>query len=114
MKRGFTLIEFMVIASILAITGAIVLHFIALKRVQPTRHNLEATRQALDQYKAQNGSYPDSLDALVEKKLLPAESTKDQWGNLIVYRLSAGVAQLSSSGPDGAPESRDDIHPDND
>ncbi len=109
MKRGFTLIEFMVIASLLAIISAVGFHFIELKRVQPTRNTLIETRKALEAFKAQGGSYPDTLEQLVEKKLLP-EVPKDQWGRAIVYRLSAGDAQLASSGADGIPENKDDLH----
>ena len=109
MKRhGFTLIEFMVIVSVLGIVGTIVLHLVALQRVQPTRHNLAQTGKALEEYKKQVGSYPGSLDALVEKKLLP-EVLKDQWGRPVVYRLSAGEAQIYSSGPDGVADNQDDI-----
>lgn len=109
MKRGFTLIEFMVIASVLAITGTIVVHLLAVQRVQPTRHTLEETRKALEQYKKQNGAYPASLDPVVEKKLLP-ELPKDQWGRPLVFRLSAGELQLSSPGPDGVADNQDDVH----
>ena len=109
MKRGFTLIEFMVIASVLAIVATILLHLIALHRVRPTRHNLEQTRKAAEQYKSQNGSYPDSLDRLVEKQLVQPDVLKDQWGNTLVLRVSAGTLQLYSMGPDGIADNRDDI-----
>jgi Tfp pilus assembly protein PilE len=109
MKRGFTLIEFMVIAAALAITGAIGWHLLSVHRVKPTRHNLEEARKAVEQHKGQNGAYPESLEALVEKKLLPADVLKDQWGRPLIYRLSAGTAQLLSSGPDGIADNQDDV-----
>lgn len=108
MKRGFTLIEFMVIASVLAITGAIGLHLIARQRVQPTRHTLEETRKAVEKYKAETGAYPGDLVPLVDKKLI-SEVPKDQWGRTIIYRRSAGTAELLSSGPDGIGDNQDDV-----
>lgn len=107
-RQGFTLIEFMVIVAVLGIVGTIVLHLIALQRVQPTRHTLAETAKVLEKHKAQTGSYPGTLDVLVEKKLLP-EVPKDQWGRPIVYRLSAGDAQVYSAGADGVADNQDDI-----
>jgi general secretion pathway protein G len=68
-QRGFTLIELLVVISMISILAAMgmVLHRNSIQRAKETtlRHDLFHMRDAIDQYYADKGKYPASLDALV-------------------------------------------------
>ena len=75
-QRAFTLIEMLVVLAILALLVSI-----ALPRFQGSldksrdvalAENLKVLRTTIDQFYADKGRYPDSLDELVEKSYLRA------------------------------------------
>lgn len=73
-SRGFTLIELLVVLGIVALllTLAVPRYF---PKVDETREtiladNLRNTRIVIDQFHADTGRYPESLDELVEKRYL--------------------------------------------
>ena len=69
--RGFTLIELLVVMAIIATLMTLVTpqYFRQHTKAQETvlRHNLSSIRQALDQYREDNGANPESLQALVDR-----------------------------------------------
>ena len=73
-KRGFTLIELLVVLGIVALllTLAVPRFFPSVDKTKETilLDNLRNTRAVIDQYYADTGRYPDSLEQLVEKKYL--------------------------------------------
>ena len=73
--RGFTLIELLVVLGIVALllTLAVPRFFPSVDRTKETilAENLRTTRAVIDQFYADTGRYPESLDQLVEKKYLP-------------------------------------------
>jgi general secretion pathway protein G len=73
--RGFTLIELLVVLAIVALllTLAAPRFFPRIDIAKETilADNLRSTRAVIDQYYADTGRYPDSLEQLVEKKYLP-------------------------------------------
>lgn len=73
-KRGFTLIELLVVLGIVALllTLAVPRFFPSIDSAKDTilADNLRNTRAVIDQYYADTGRYPDSLEQLVEKKYL--------------------------------------------
>ena len=73
-KRGFTLIELLVVLGIVALllTLAVPRFFPSVDKTKETilLDNLRNTRAVIDQYHADTGRYPDSLEQLVEKKYL--------------------------------------------
>ncbi len=70
--KGFTLIELLIVMAIVALLLSIVTprYFHTVSRAQEAvlREDLTLMRDALDKYYADNGSYPDTLDDLVNKK----------------------------------------------
>jgi general secretion pathway protein G len=74
-KRGFTLIELLVVLGIVALllTLAVPRFFPSVDKTKETilLDNLRSTRAVIDQFYADTGRYPDSLEQLVEKKYLP-------------------------------------------
>ena len=72
--RGFTLIELLVVLSIVALllTLAIPRYFPTVDGAKETilADNLRNMRDTIDQFYADRGRYPDSLEQLVEKKYL--------------------------------------------
>jgi len=73
-KRGFTLIELLVVLAIVALllTLAVPRFFPSVDKTKETilMDNLRSTRTVIEQFHADTGRYPDSLEKLVEKKYL--------------------------------------------
>jgi general secretion pathway protein G len=73
--RGFTLIELLVVLGIVALllTLAVPRFFPSVDKTKETilAENLRTTRAVIDQFYADTGRYPESLEQLVEKKYLP-------------------------------------------
>jgi general secretion pathway protein G len=73
-RAGFTLIELLVVLAIVALmlTLAVPRYFPSIDKAKETilADNLRNTRDVIDQFYADRGRYPDSLDQLVEKKYL--------------------------------------------
>lgn len=113
MKRqaGFTLIELLVVMAIIAslLTIAVPRYFSSLEYSRETtlKQSLAVMRDALDQYYGDTGSYPESLEALVEQRYLrslpvdPIIERSDQWVLLPPPEgIPGGVADVRS-GADG-------------
>jgi len=89
LKRGFTLIELLVVLGIVALllTLAVPRFFPSVDKTKETilLDNLRNTRAVIDQYHADTGRYPDSLEQLVEKKYLarvpvdPVTESESTW-----------------------------------
>jgi len=75
-KRGFTLIEMLVVMAIVALLLSIALprYFGSLEKSKDValQENLQVLRVTLDKYYADKGHYPDALEELVEQKYLRA------------------------------------------
>jgi general secretion pathway protein G len=73
-RRGFTLIELLVVLAIVALllTLAVPRYFPTIDKTKETilADNLRNTRDVIDQFYADRGRYPDSIEQLVEKKYL--------------------------------------------
>lgn len=88
-ESGFTLVELMVVMAIIVILAAIGVasytNSITRSKEAVLREDLYRMRDALDQFHADKGKYPGSLDDLVQEKYLralptdPFTQSTDSW-----------------------------------
>jgi general secretion pathway protein G len=117
-RRGFTLIELLVVMSIVALLASIVAprYFHSLQRGKEValRQTLATVRDAIDQFAADKGRYPESLDELVTARYLrqwpldPITGQGDAWQLLpppadagmsgALYELHSGAPGKASDG----------------
>ncbi len=110
-KRGFTLIELLVVLGIVALllTLAVPRFFPSIDSAKETilGDNLRNTRLVIDQYYADTGRYPDSLEQLVEKRYLrslpvdPLTESTSTWVLLPPEDASKGAVYSIKSGAPG-------------
>ena len=114
-KNGFTFIELAVVMAILSLLLSIALprYFDGLKRAKEAvlHEDLATMRTAIDHFHADKGSYPASLDDLVNFRYLrtipvdPITERADTWAIITppdysqrVYDLHSGSAEIASDG----------------
>lgn len=100
--RGFTVIEMMVVLTVMAIlVGLAAPRYVArLDQARETalRHDLKAMRDAIDQYQADRGAAPQSLSDLVQARYLreipedPITQQRDSW----VFEVAPGSNLLGT------------------
>ena len=100
--RGFSLIELMVVVTLMAIIASIgTVYFMGVLdrgKVDTARTQAYEIAKGVEIYKLQTGSYPsasEGLDALVERKLMKKDQLLDPWKNEYNY------AYPGTKNPDG-------------
>ena len=120
LERGFTLVEMLVVISIIALIMALVgprvLNFLGESKVKAAKIQIASLESALDLYALDTGQYPSSsegLDALMHRPggvtswsgpyLKGNEVPNDPWGRPYIYRSPGehGPYDIVSYGPKG-------------
>ena len=120
LERGFTLVEMLVVISIIALIMALVgprvLNFLGESKVKAAKIQIASLESALDLYALDTGQYPsgsDGLDALMHRPggvtswsgpyLKGNEVPNDPWGKPYIYRSPGehGPYDIVSYGPKG-------------
>lgn len=127
-KKGFTLIELMLVVIIIGVLVSMVVPRLAGRseeaRVAAVKADINANISvALDLYELDNGKYPDTEEGLAALLAKPASAAKwkgpylkkeplDPWGRKYLYKSPGdhyGDYDLYSCGPDGIEGGEDDI-----
>lgn len=113
-SRGMTLIEIMVVITILgliaAAVGVAVIPQLNAAKVDRAKLDMGSIQNALKLYYAKKGNYPDTatgLKALVDTRSLESVP-KDPWGNDYMYLNEGGKPVIISYGADGTQGGEDD------
>jgi general secretion pathway protein G len=119
-ELGFTLVEMLVVISIIALIMALVgprvLHFLGDSKVKAAKIQIESLGSALDLYSLDTGHYPSTSEGLAALMQPPSGESgwngpylksnavpKDPWGRPFIYRSPGehGLYDIVSSGADG-------------
>jgi general secretion pathway protein G len=119
-EQGFTLVEMLVVISIIALimslVGPRVLNFLGESKVKAAKIQIESLASALDIYALDTGKYPSASDGLTALMQRPTGETtwsgpylkgnlvpNDPWGKPYIYRSPGqhGVYDILSYGSDG-------------
>ncbi len=123
-RRGFTLLELLLVLSILVVIGGIaVVNFGTAQtdaNINATKTQLTSLKNGIEMYKIKFNGLPETLDALKDGPSDAAKKARwtgpimneipgDAWTNAIVYSVNGNTFELRSGGPDGQVNTQDDI-----
>ena len=119
-KRGFTLIELMVVVTILGIlaslTSVAVMKHLRTARIDTTKTNMRTIMDAIRLYQMRKSKLPERLEELVgdQGDLETDTVPKDAWGGEFVYERQNNrnytLRSLGADGVDGGEDEDADIN----
>jgi len=117
-RAGFSLLEIMIVLALIGMIGAgiavVVNNSFQKAKVKIAKERIKEISQGVTTFMIDsNSSCPKSLDDLVAQKYVSRASAKDPWGKEFVMRCpgqnDTDGADITSSGPDKADGTADDI-----
>ena len=105
-RRGLTLIEIIVVITIIAmLMSAVGVHALGVQRtsqIRTAKMDVQNTLTALDLYRASQGHYPDPREGFAPLVALHAlkKEPVDPWGTPLTWELKDGEPLVISMGPD--------------
>ncbi len=123
-RGGFTLLELLLVLSILVVIGGIALvNFGGAQNeanINATKTQLNSVKNAVEMYKIRLNSLPETLEALKDGPSDAAKKAKwhdpimneipaDAWGNTLLFSVNGAKYEIRSGGPDGQTNTEDDI-----
>lgn len=123
-RAGFTLLELLLVLSILVVIGGIVLVNItgaqAEANANATRTQLNSLKSNIQMYQIRMNSLPEALEQLRDGPSDAAKKSKwvapiiteiplDAWGNALTYSVNGNTFEIRSGGIDGQANTDDDI-----
>ena len=127
-RRAFTLVEMLLVVTIIGILAAIVIPKMVGRSEQAreaaARADIASMKTALDAFEVDNGYYPKGNNGLADLIQSPRDARNwhgpylekipiDPWGNAYIYQYpgkhNPGSYDLMSTGRDGQPGTTDDI-----
>ena len=125
LRRAFTLVEMLLVVTIIGILAALVIPKIMGRseqaRATAARADISAIKTALDAFEVDNGYYPKSLQDLVTAPGTAKnwhgpyldKIPQDPWGTVYVYyfpgKHNGNAYDILSVGPDGKEGTDDDV-----
>ncbi len=105
-QQGFTFVEVMIVLAMVALLLSIAVprYFAGLERAKEAvlKQDLQTVRQAIDDFYADHGSYPYSLESLVEKRYIrtmpvdPLTERSDTWLIIPAPNNAIGLYDIKS------------------
>jgi general secretion pathway protein G len=123
MRKGFTLLELIVVVTIIGILGSIVVvkvvPYLTTTRQTVARHDMRTIVETAKMIFTQSGSWPESIEEMVhddpERIGLPPPVPVDPWGQPYIYELTEGGPLVRTLGRDqregGSGEDEDLVWP---
>jgi len=117
-RSGFTLVELLLVVTILGILATVAfVNFAGAgeeTRRTATRMSIKAVCDAVRVHEVQVGRFPESLETLTESindraPLLKKDSLNDSWGTPLTYKRSGQNFEVRSAGPDLQMGTEDDL-----
>ena len=118
MRKGMTLIEIMIVlvimASVMTLVGVNVFGSLDSANVKTTNIQLGNFKTAVQQYRLEFKKLPNSLEDLVNTpkgtSLIDGDEVpRDGWDNEFNFEKNGNKIKIFSNGPDGLPNTEDDL-----
>jgi general secretion pathway protein G len=115
-EGGFSLLEVLAVVVIVLVLAGLMfgmMNVVEKQRISSTQTQIHTLRCAVSEYRTIKGSLPQRLEDLAQKldQAVPMKDGKfvDAWGQPFVYQVDGREFKVWSCGPDGKPDTDDDV-----